>query len=146
MAESVFGPGFDLMSYASERALELHNLEDRSFYKTVVEKMMLELFQHIKEEQVALEDRVFSEIRAEKYAYAIYIGLIDRDHYDASDEFLVPICLDDIKTDPISIMEALDGESPQSLSTFFVQHNAQEVQRFGASMQTFQGTIQTDAG
>ena len=146
MAESVFGPGFDLMSYASERALELQNLEDRSFYKTVVEKMMLELFQHIKEEQVALEDRVFSEIRAEKYAYAIYIGLIDRDHYDASDEFLVPICSDDIITAPISIAEALDDKTPRLLGTFFVQHNAQEVQRFAASIQTFQGTIQTDVG
>ena len=146
MAESVFGPGFDLMSYASERALELQNLEDRSFYKTAVEKMMLELFQHIKEEQAALEDRVFSELRAEKYAYAIYIGLIDRDHYDASDEFLVPICSDDIKTAPISIAEALDDKTPRLLGTFFVQHNAQEVQRFAASMQTFQGTVQTDTG
>lgn len=146
MAESVFGSGFDLMSYAADRALELQNLEDRSFYKIVVEKMMLELFQHIKEEQVALEDRVFSEIRAEKYAYAIYIGLIDRDRYDASDEFLVPICSEDIKSDPISITEALDNEAPKALGTFFVQHNAQEVQRFSASIQTFQGTIQTDTG
>lgn len=146
MAESVFGSGFDLVSYASERALELQNLEDRSFYKTVVEKMMLELFQHIKEEQNALEGRIFSELKAEKYAYAIYIGLIDRDHYDATDEFLVPICLSDVKNDPISIADALDAEAPKLLGTIFVQHNAQEVQRFGASTQTFQGIIQTDVG
>lgn len=146
MADSVFGPGFDLMSYASERALELQDLKDRVFYKAAVEKMMLELFQHIKEEQAALEGRIFSEIRAEKYAYAIYIGLTDRGHYDASDEFLVPICSDDVKAAPISIAEALDDEAPRLLSTFFVQHNAQEVRRFGASVQTFQGTIETDAG
>lgn len=146
MAESVFGPGFDLASYVSDRALELQNLEDRTFYKTVVEKMMLELFQHIKDQQVGLENRIFSEIKAEKYAYAIYIGLIDREHYDASDEFLAPICPSDVIVDPISVADALDTESLKSLSTIFVQHTTQEVQRFGATKQIFQGTIQTDTG
>ena len=74
MAESVFGPGFDLASYVSDRALELQNLEDRRFYKTVAEKMMLELFQHIKDQQSILESRIFSEIKAEKYAYAISVS------------------------------------------------------------------------
>lgn len=146
MAESVFGPGFDLASYVSDRALELQNLEDRTFYKTVVEKMMLELFQHVKDQQAELENRIFSEIKAEKYAYAIYIGLIDREHYDASDEFLAPICPSDINPDPISVAEALNAESLKPLSTIFVQHNVQEVQRFGATKQIFQGTIQTDTG
>ena len=146
MAESVFGPGFDLASYVSDRALELQNLEDRTFYKTVVEKMMLERFQHIKDQQAELENRIFSEIKAEKYAYAIYIGLIDREHYDASDEFLAPICPSDINPDPISVAEALNAESLKPLSTIFVQHNVQEVQRFGATKQIFQGTIQTDTG
>ncbi len=146
MAESVFGPGFDLAAYVSERALELQNLEDRRFYKTVAEKMMLELFQHIKDQQSELESRIFSEMKAEKYAYAIYIGLIDREHYDASDEFLAPICPSDVKADPISIGDALDAEAPKLLSTIFVQHTTQEVQRFSTTKQIFQGTIQTDAG
>ena len=85
MAESVFEPGLDMEEYLAKRALEIPDLSERKQFKDVVEKMLLELYHYTAEEYAALESRVFGELQSVQSDYAIYIGLTDRAHYDATD-------------------------------------------------------------
>lgn len=142
--ESVFGKDFDLADYMAKRALELEDLDDRRFYKTVTEKMMLELFEHLQKEQLRLEERVFSSLKSEQSAYVIYTGITDRAHYDASDTFLTPICAEDVEPLPVLAKDAFDAETPMPVDTVFLRHNAQEAKRFAP--QTYSGTVTTDKG
>ena len=91
MAESVFEPGLDMEEYLAKRALEIPDLSERKLFKDVVENMLVELYHHTQEEYKALEGRVFGELQSVRSDFAIYVGLTDRAHYDATDPFLHPI-------------------------------------------------------
>lgn len=146
MAESVFGPGFDLRSYIKKRALEINDLSERKLYRDVTENMMLELFQHLKQEQTKLEQRIFAELKSQQSNYAIYVGLTDRAHYDASDEFLSPIHPADVDQGTVLLSEALDAAAPRQVESVFLHMNAQDAQKFGAVSQTYFGSVTTEKG
>ena len=105
MAESVFEPGLDMEEYLAKRALEIPNLGERKLFKDVVEKMLIELYHYTQEEYTALEARVFGELQSVQSDYAIYIGMIDRAHYDATDPFLHPILPSDTEKRVHSVEE-----------------------------------------
>ena len=95
MAGSVFEPGLNMQEYLTMRALEIPDLSERKLFKDIVEKMVLELYQYTQDEFSALEARIFGELESVESNYAIYIGLVDRAHYDATDPFLHPILFSD---------------------------------------------------
>lgn len=66
MGESIFGPGFDLRAYVAKRALEIEDLTERKLYQNITEKMISDLFLHLKEEQRAMEDRLLAELKSRR--------------------------------------------------------------------------------
>ena len=106
MAESVFEAGLDMEEYLAKRALEIPDLHERKLFKDVVERMLIELYHYTTEEYTALESRVFGELQSVQSDYAVYIGLADRAHYDATDPFLHPIIPSDTEK-PVHSVEEL---------------------------------------
>ena len=110
MAESVFEPGLDMEEYLAKRALEIPDLGERKLFKDVVEKLLIELYHYTQGEYAALEARVFGELQSVQSDYAIYIGMIDRAHYDATDPFLHPILPSDTEKRVHSVEELQKGK------------------------------------
>ncbi len=86
--------------------MEIPDLHERKLFKDVVEKMLIELYHYTTEEYTALESRVFGELQSVQSDYAVYIGLADRAHYDATDPFLHPIIPSDTEK-PVHSVEEL---------------------------------------
>ena len=146
MAESIFGDGFDLRDYVHRRSLEIQDLRERQLYRQVTDGMMAELFQYLTDQQVALERRVLTEIRAQGSEFAVYVGLTPRGRYDASDKFLSPICPEDVDDGAPVLSDCLDREHPQPVERVFMRQDAREVLKFEGDGARYQGTVTTDKG
>ena len=149
MAESVFEPGLDMEEYLAKRALEIPNLGERKLFKDVVEKMLIELYHYTQEEYTALEARVFGELQSVQSDYAIYIGMIDRAHYDATDPFLHPILPSDTEKRVHSVEElqkCLRANQSYPLYSVFLETDYQTIQEFSVPGHIYHGTVFTEHG
>lgn len=149
MAQSVFGPGFDLEGYLAGRALEIQDLRERKLFKDVVEKLLVELYHHAQEEYAALEARVFGELQSAQSGYAICIGLTDRARYDATDPFLHPILTSDIEKRVHSVEElqaSLLANQPYPLYSVFLETDYQTIQGFSVPGHIYHGVVLTEHG
>lgn len=149
VSESVFGSGFDMEAYLAKRALEIQDLTDRKLFKEVVDKLFLGLCQYTQEQYQSLEERVFGEFKATQSEYAVYIGLIDRPRYDATDTFLIPMDIKDTKETEISLselQEAMKSKQPYQLYTIYLNAAYAKTCRFEQDGRVYQGQVKTDRG
>lgn len=146
MGESIFGSGFDLRDYVHKRALEINNLEERTLYRQITDGMMAELFQYLIDAQSALEQRVLSEVRPCGNDFAIHIGVTERELYDASDSFLMPICPEDITSARPTAAECLRSDAPAAVERVFLRQNTREARKFAEDGALYQGAVTTDKG
>ena len=149
MAESVFAPGLNMEEYLAKRALEIPDLSERQQLKDVVEKMLLELYHYTAEEYATLESRVFGELQSVQSDYAIYIGLTDRAHYDATDPFLHPIISSDTEKRVHSVeelQESLRTSQAYPLYSVFLEMDYQTIQEFAVPGHIYHGTVFTEHG
>lgn len=148
MGESVFGDEFDMEAYLAQRSLEIRDLADRRLFKEVVDKLFLDLYRHTQQEYKELENRVFGEVQSTQRDYAIYIGLIDAAHYDATDPFLKPIIMADTEQREIPLEDlqgALAENRPYHLFHVYLETPFDVVKRFQDSG-GYSGLIRTDQG
>lgn len=149
MAGSVFEPGFNMQEYLTMRALEIPDLSERKIFKGITEKMMLELYQYTQNEFLALETRIFGELESVESDYAIYIGLVDRAHYDATDPFLHPILSADAEAPVYSIEDlqaCLSNGRPYPLYSIFLEADYRMIQAFSAPGHIYHGVVYTEHG
>ena len=71
--------------------MEISQLEDRASYKEIVGNLLLELYRYNQEAYEKLEERILQESNPRQGSYAVYMGLTDGEHYDATDSFLYPM-------------------------------------------------------
>ena len=93
----IFDSDFDIEKYIQQRILELDNLENRELFKVIVGNSTLELYNHIKEEYAALEQRVFDETPRAARLPDLITCVIPAEKYDVTDENLFPIFPKDLK-------------------------------------------------
>ena len=149
MAESIFEPGLEMEEYLAKRALEIPDLRERKLFKDVVEKMLIELYHYTQEEYAALEARVFGELQSVQSDYAIYIGLTDRAHYDATDPFLHPIIPSDTEKHVHSVeelQESLRSNKSYPLYSVFLETDYQTIQEFSVPDHIYHGIVFTEHG
>ena len=149
MAESVFEAGLDMEEYLAKRALEIPDLHERKLFKDVVEKMLIELYHYTTEEYTALESRVFGELQSVQSDYAVYIGLADRAHYDATDPFLHPIIPSDTEKPVHSVeelQESLRTNQSYPLYSVFLETDYHTIQEFAVPGHIYHGTVFTEHG
>ena len=135
--------------YLAKRALEIPDLHERKLFKDVVEKMLIELYHYTTEEYTALESRVFGELQSVQSDYAVYIGLADRAHYDATDPFLHPIIPSDTEKPVHSVeelQESLRTNQSYPLYSVFLETDYHTIQEFAVPGHIYHGTVFTEHG
>ena len=138
--------GFDMEEYINRRMLEISRLEDRALYREVVGDVLLKLYQYNQESYGRLEDRILSEDKPEQGGYAIYLTMTDREHYDATDEFMYPMAEEDVRKTEVSyqeVREALAEKRKLRLYTIFLEASASHVYRMLQEDREFHGMIRT---
>ncbi len=95
MKNPFFEHNFDVKSYVNQRMLEIEDLQDRSIYKELTEKILVDLYEYQRKSYETLYETVADELKTHETPCSIEIGLTKLEKYDASDQFLFPMDLDD---------------------------------------------------
>lgn len=138
--------GFDMEEYINRRMLEISCLEDRALYRKIVGDVLLKLYQYNQESYARLEDRILSEDKPEQGGYAIYLTMTDREHYDATDEFMYPMAEEDVQRTEVSyqdVRDALAENRKLRLYSVFLETSASNVYRILHEDREFHGIIRT---
>lgn len=146
-AEEKQAEEFDLELYTEQRMLEIDSLEDRVLYKKIVKDMMVELFSYTKQEYQNLEDRVLGEFQSRQSDYAVYLTLTDREHFDATDTFMIPMRKEDQRKAEIKTEEFLEYRKREEeffVYTVYLEARASAVRELTAEKRLFQGVVRTN--
>ena len=138
--------GFDMEEYINRRMLEISSLEDRVLYREIVGDVLLKLYHYNQKSYERLEGRIQGEVRPEQGSYAVYLTMTDREHYDATDEFMYPMAEEDVRKTEVSyqdIREALAEKRKLRLYSVFLATSASNVYRILHENREFHGTIRT---
>ena len=141
------GNGFDMEQYIRKRMMEISQLEDRASYKEIVGNLLLDLYRYNQEAYEKLEERILQESNPRQGSYAVYMGLTDGEHYDATDSFLYPMREEDTGKREVSandVNEAVKSGESIRLYTVFLQAKASVISRLLHENKVFSGVIQTD--
>lgn len=137
---------FDMESYISKRMMEISQLEERALYKEIVGKLLLELYEYNRTSYGALEERILNESKSEQSDYAVYLTMTDREHYDATDEFMYPMKEEDTEKKEIpyeDVRKALKEHEDYRLYSIFLQTSASDIHELLQSDREFYGLIKT---
>lgn len=147
MQKSLFQHNFDAEAYLKKRVLEIQNLEDRRLFKEVMEKLFLQLYRYTEQAYSDQEKRIFGEMRSSQNDFAVSIGIVDKDHYDATDPFLVPINPADVPKREIltaEMLRSLKEKQEYRLYTVFLQAGYPVAKEFGENGRKYHGTVKTE--
>lgn len=149
MSDTLFSSSFDMEAYLKKRTLEIESLDDRRLYKAVAEKLIMELFSYQLQAEQNLEKRVFDEVKTNHSDFAVYLGLTERGHYDATDPFLFPILTDDLIPKDVPAQElltALASGTEYPIYTVFLQAAYPVTQTFEQPGRKYNGVVKTARG
>lgn len=138
--------GFDMEEYINRRMLEISRLEDRALYREIAGDILLKLYRYNRESFERLEDRILSESRPGQGSYVVYLTMTDREHYDATDEFMYPMAEEDIQRTEVSwqdVREALAEKRKLRLYSIFLEASASHIYRILHEDREFHGIIRT---
>ena len=137
---------FDMEAYISKRMMEISRLEERALYKEIVGKLLLELYEYNRTSYKELEERILNESKSEQSDYAVYLTMTDREHYDATDEFMHPMKQEDTEKKEIpyeDVRKALKEHEEYRLYSIFLQASASDIHGLLQSDREFYGLIKT---
>lgn len=141
-----FDTGIDIDEYINKRMLEISQLEERELYKEIVGSMIKKVYEYNIASYQELEKKILGECSSDRSNYSIYITLTDKEHYDATDQFMSPIIEDSIKEKEIlcsDLMQSLEDKIPLKLYTVFVQASASDIYKILHKERKFNGILKT---
>ena len=130
-----------------EKLNEVKDLNDRVLLKKIMGSVFEALEDHSNNKLDEIEKRVFGELHYIKEKYNIYSTIVKRSRIDATDEFLVPMLLEDVEEkiyDTKEILEALETNEPINLFKVFVKCDYLIFKEFINRNSTIKGIIKTD--
>lgn len=145
----IFDSDFDIEKYIRQRIPKLDNLENRELFKVIVGNSTLELYNHIKEEYAALEQRVFDETPRAARLPDLITCVIPAEKYDVTDENLFPIFPEDLKKVEVDAQEMiynLQKNKEVFLYTCMIQADFLELKKLLQSSRSFKGVIENEYG
>lgn len=145
----IFDSDFDIEKYIRQRIPKLDNLENRELFKVIVGNSTLELYNHIKEEYAALEQRVFDETPRAARLPDLITCVIPVEKYDVTDENLFPIFPEDLKKVEVDAQEMiynLQKNKEVFLYTCMIQADFLELKKLLQSSRSFKGVIENEYG
>lgn len=147
MSSKTFENRFDMEEYISKRALEIENLEERSLYKEISQTMILDMNNQLIESLDRLDEKLFDDLKLGRSDLGISITMIERNQYDATDDFMFPIINSDINKKEIDCNELtnnLTEKIPMALYDIYIALDYLEMITFEKQKREFKGTIKTD--
>jgi hypothetical protein len=144
---SVFDETFNMQEYLQKRLLEIEDLNSRRIYKELVAKIFFDLHSEIEKEYKSLEERVFGEVSMPVEGPEVITNIVDRNLYDVTDQFLMPMRPEDLKrlhVDSEALLESMRQNTPFFLYTVFLQADYLETCKFDNAARIFRGCIRTE--
>lgn len=149
MADSILNNQFDMEKYINERLLEVKGLEERVVLKEILNNLFLELYSNVEKQYLDLEKRIFEEAMEEVQQPVIITGLLDKKHYDKTEQDLVPMKiedLEDIQIDVQALQESIQANVPFFIYTIFIENDYLKLKELMKKERIFRGTVKTEYG
>ena len=143
---NTFKDRFNLEQYITNRALEIDNLEERSLYKELSQTMILDMNQQLIESLDRLDKKLQEDIQLGQGEFGISITMMERYNYDATDDFMFPMCMDDVKQNKIDykdLTQQLQEHKSMEVYDVFLALDYLEIIAFEQEQHQFQGEIKT---
>lgn len=149
MPESILNNQFDMEKYINQRLLEVKGLEERVMLKEVLNDLFLELYNNVEKQYLDLEHRVFNEVIKSNKQPNIITGLMDKRHYDKTEEYLIPMRLEDtedIHIDMQALQESMQANVLFFVYTIFIESDYLNIKPLIKKDRIFFGTVKTEQG
>lgn len=144
MKKPFFDDNFDVKTYVNQRMLEIEDLQERSVYKALTEKILVDLYEYQSKSYETLYKNVADELKSGEIPCSIEIGLTKRAKYDASDRFLFPMDPDDTVETEYTTEMILNAEEPWVSFAYF-NGTYPQCQRYLNENPLLSGSITTDS-
>lgn len=145
MKNPFFEHNFDVKTYVNQRMLEIESLQERSIYKELTEKILVDLYEYQRKSYETLYKNVADELKSGEIPCSIEIGLTKISKFDASDQFMFPMD----ENDPLPVEYSTESiQNPEEGWQEVVYYNGtyEEAQRYLKSNPRLSGEIITSAG
>lgn len=132
---------FDFNRYIEERLREIDDLDERRFAKTVLLEGLGKIIECTEQKYRSLENRIYNEIETEKNQYEIAMTVINREHFDPTNQTLYPV--DELDLEPEKLSENLASEGKVYMGTVFLEMEESKIQQL-EQKPGFTGALQID--
>lgn len=145
MKKPFFEHNFNVQKYVNERMLEIEDLKERTIYKELTEKILIDLFEYQTKSYETLYKKVAEELISDKVPCSIEIGLTYLAKFDASDQYLFPMDVVDIQEVVLTTEDVLQVDNPWREILYF-NGTYLQLQSYLETNKILTGKIFTDAG
>lgn len=145
----IFDSDFDIENYILKRIPELENLEERDLFKAILSGSTIQLYNHIKDEYSALEQRIFDEAPKALRMPDLFFCVIDKKNYDMTDLNMFPIFPEDLrekKVDAAEMIHAVGNNKEFYLYTCMIKADFLEIKKLLQTPRRFKGVIENEFG
>lgn len=145
----IFDSDFDIENYILKRIPELENLEERDLFKAILSGSTVSLYNHIKEEYDALEQRIFNEAPKALRMPDLYTCVIDTEKYDMTDLNMFPMFPEDLRKteiDAAEMIHAVGNNKEFYLYTCMIKADYLELRKLMQTPRRFKGVIENEFG
>ena len=145
----IFESDFDIENYVQRRIPEIENLEERDLFKAILSGSTISLYNHIKNEYSALEQRIFDETPKALRMPDLFFCVIDKKNYDMTDLNMFPIFPEDLREKKVNAAEmihAVGNNKEFYLYTCMIKADFLEIKKLLQTPRKFKGIIENEFG
>lgn len=112
---------FDYERYINEQLRQIDDLDERRFAKEILLKGLGSIIRQTEQKYMDLEKRIYEEIEIPDSQYSVVSTVIERRHYDPTNETLFPVDMLDLQEE--TQREQLSDKKLRYVRTVFVRGN-----------------------
>lgn len=139
----------NLKNIINDRLSKMEDLTQRKMLKDIIASVFNSLVDYQENMNKDIENRIFNEIEYTEKKYDVYLTISHKDKIDPVDEFLYPICEEDIKEKKFDIKEIIDklkNKEDINLVTIFMNCSYENIKKVINNKNIYEGQIITDKG
>lgn len=147
MTTRFFDTNFDFHSYLNERLMEIGDENEKNALKEIVRETLIPFYHHTEEAYLELERRLLQSKNDTSGRFEVFIGLMDRNKVDITDESFFPMQYRDIHKKVVEIeplKEHLRKHQPYTVMQVFLQMDATMIDQIKKEHRVFKGVICTE--
>lgn len=119
---------FDYERYIAEQLREIEDLDERRFAKKILLEGLGAIIRQTEQKYQELEERIYQEMEIPGSHYGIVSTIIQREHFDSTNETLFPVM--ELDLTPEKYRELLDEEEYLYVGTVYLEADNYGCERF----------------